>query len=598
MTGAAVSSIKGTICVWEGIPIDGFFFDGAFGTYYRALTGCFAPCEMANLTDPARVFSIHRAYVDAGANAIKTNTFGLNPGTTDADVLENALKEGVRLAREAAGERANVFADVGPIAASDRDVAEDYLSLVQMFAHEGLTRFLFETMDAFEPLVPAIRWIREAISDAVIAVSFAASQDGYTGAGLHYRDLIDAARAEGADLVGLNCVSGPAHMLGLLRRLDLTRGDLLAMPNAGYPARVNGRLLYEDNPGYFAEKLKDMKRLGVKVLGGCCGTTPEHIRRAAACCVGQSALPAQAKTPERQASAPILSALAGRIARGNLAIVEVDPPVDADISHLMNAARRLRDAGADAITLADAPLARARADSLMMAAMTLRETGIDVVPHLTCRDRNRIAVRGAFLAAHAAGIRNALIVTGDPIPGAAHGPDESAADKGVFNFNSFSLIDFLRGMNLGPFAEAPFFILAAFNISATNFDAELRRAERKIGRGADAFITQSIFSKDGVANLKKASEALGKPVIAGIMPVAGYKNAVFLNNEVPGVSIPIAFVDSLQNQPRDVVTERSLAFSRELIKEAKPFCAGFCVMTPLKRVDLAEALLQTIKGGL
>jgi homocysteine S-methyltransferase len=452
-------------------------------------------------------------------------------------------------------------------------------------------------MDEFEPLVLAIRWIRAEVPDAVVAVSFAASQDGFTGAGLHYRDLIDAVREEGADLAGLNCVSGPAHMLGLLRRLDLTRGDLIAMPNAGYPARVNGRLLYEDNPGYFAEKLKDMKRLGVKVLGGCCGTTPEHIRRAVACCAGEIALPAQAKAPERQTTARCPSSLAEKIARGNLAIVEVDPPVDADISHLMGAARRLRDAGADALTLADAPLARARADSLMMAAMTLRETGVDVVPHLTCRDRNRIAVRGALLAAHAGGVRNALIVTGDPIPGASHGPDESAADKGVFNFNSFSLIDFLRGMNAGPFANAPFFILAALNISAANFDAELRRAERKIARGADAFVTQSIFSKEGVVNLKKASEALGKPVIAGIMPVAGYKNAVFLNNEVPGVSIPKAFVDSLENQSRDVVTERSLAFSRALIAETKPFCAGFCVMTPMKRVDLAEALLQSIKGG-
>jgi homocysteine S-methyltransferase len=452
-------------------------------------------------------------------------------------------------------------------------------------------------MDEFEPLVPAIRWIRQALPGAVVAVSFAASQDGYTGAGRFYRDLIAAARAEGADFTGLNCVSGPAHMLGLLRRIDLARGDILAMPNAGYPARVNGRLLYEDNPGYFAEKLKDMKHLGVTVLGGCCGTTPEHIRRAVMRCAGEEMIPAEAKQPEKQAPSPSISPLAAKIARGNVALVEVDPPVDADASHLIGAARRLRDAGADALTLADAPLARARADSLMMAALTLRETGLDVMPHLTCRDRNRIAVRGALLAAHAAGVRNALIVTGDPIPGAAHGPDESAADKGVFNFNSFTLIDFLRGMNSGPFAESPFFILAALNVNAQNFDAELKRAQSKAERGAVAFVTQSIFTAEGIANLRRANEALGKPVIAGIMPVAGYKNAVFLNNEVPGVEIPKAFVDSLENQPRDVVTQRSLSFARDLIAEARPFCAGFCVMTPLKRVDLAEALLSTIKGG-
>ncbi len=579
--------------------IDGFFFDGAFGTYYRTLTGSGHPCEMANLTDPASVLKIHKAYVEAGADAVKTNTFGANPGTMDAETLARILREGVRLAREAAGERAQVFADIGPVSSADRDAAEDFLALSRAFAGEGLTRFLFETMDEFASLIPAIRWIRSAMPGGVVAVSFAASQDGYTGAGIFYRDLIDAARAEGADFVGLNCVSGPAHMMGLLRRLDLSRGDVMAMPNAGYPARVNGRLLYEDNPGYFAEKLRDMKRLGVRVLGGCCGTTPEHIRRAVSRCAGAEGLPpAEARPREPQEIPAAGHPLGVKLARGKIALVEVDPPVDADVGHFMSAARRMRDAGADAVTLADAPLARARADSLMMAALTLREAGIDALPHLTCRDRNRIAVRGALLAAHAAGIRGALIVTGDPIPGAAHGPGESAADKGVFNFNAFTLIEFLRGMNAGPFAQAPFLILAALNVNAQNFDAELRRAALKVEKGAEGFITQSIFSAESVANLRRAAEALGVPVIAGIMPVASHKNAVFLNNEVPGISIPKAFVDGLENQPRDVVTERSLSFCRDLIGEARDHCAGFCLMTPLRRADLAEALLKTVKGGL
>ncbi len=583
----------------EGIPIDVTFFDGAFGTYYRALTGVRQPCEMANLSDPSLVCEIHRAYVEAGANAVKTNTFAASLGTMAADTLERVLAAGVRLAVEAAGDRAQVFGDMGPVASADRDAAEDYLFLAQAFARLGLTRFLFETMDEFDPLVPAIRWIRGQVPGAVVAVSFAASQDGYTGAGLFYRDLIRAARAEGVDFTGLNCVSGPAHMLGLIKKLDLSRGDILAMPNAGYPARVNGRLLYEDNPGYFAEKLLEMKRLGVRVLGGCCGTTPEHIRRAVARCEGATlSIPAEARTPEKTDSPVVISPLAEKLSRGPVALVEVDPPVDADTGHLLEAARRLKRAGTDALTLADSPLARARADSLMMAALAIRETGVDAIPHLTCRDRNRIAMRGALLAAHALGVRGALAVTGDPIPGAAHGPDETAAaDKGVFNFNSYTLIDFIRGMNQGPLQSAPLFILAALNVSAQNFDAELRRAEKKLDRGAGGFITQSIFSPEGVKNLRRAREALGAPVIAGIMPVASYKNAVFLNSEVPGVSIPKDFVDSLEGQPRDVVTARTLAFSSELIGEARPFCAGFSLMTPLKRVDLAEALLKMVKGG-
>lgn len=581
----------------EGIAIEGFFFDGAFGTYYRALTGSLKPCELANVTDPGTVLKIHRDYIEAGADAIKTNTFAANPAVMEMDILGRVISEGVRIAREAAGDRA-VFADIGPIPPADRDAPEDYLFLAQTFAGKGLTRFLFETMDEFAPLIPAIRWIREKVPGAVIAVSFAASQDGYTGAGLFYRDLIAAARAEGADLVGLNCVSGPAHMLGLLRGLDLAREDVLAMPNAGYPARVNGRLIYEDNPGYFAEKLLDMKRLGVRALGGCCGTTPEHIRRAIARCAGAEPAPrAELRSTEPPAVTVGVSPLAEKIARGPVTLVEIDPPVDADVSHLLEAARRMRRAGADAITIADSPLARSRADSLMTAALAIREAGIVAVPHLTCRDRNRIAMRGALLAAHAAGVRSVLIVTGDPIPGAAHGPDESAQDKGVYNFNSTTLIEFIRGLNQGPFAGAPLFTLAALNINAVNFDAELRRAARKVEVGAGAFLTQSIFSEAGVRNLRRAREELGVPVIAGIMPVAGYKNAVFLNNEVPGVSIPQRFVDSLKDQPRDVVTERTLAFCRELIEMARPCSSGFYLMTPLRRVDLTEGLLRTVREG-
>ena len=554
---------------------------------------------MANLTDPARVLEIHRAYVEAGANAIKTNTFAAGPGVMDAETLEGVLSAGVRLAREAAEGRAQVLADMGPVTSADRDTADDYLVLAQVFARLGLTRFLFETMDEFEPLIPAIRWIRAQVPGAVVAVSFAASQDGYTGAGLFYQDLIRTARAEGVDFTGLNCVSGPAHMLGLIKNLDLSHGDVLAMPNAGYPARVNGRLLYEDNPGYFAEKLLEMKRLGVRALGGCCGTTPEHIRRAVVRCEGASlSIPAEARALAKSDAPVRVSPLAEKLSRGSVVLVEVDPPVDADPGYLLDAAHRLKRAGADALTLADSPLARARADSLMMAALAIREAGIDAIPHLTCRDRNRIAMRGALLAAHALGIRGALAVTGDPIPGAAHGPDESAAaDKGVFNFNSFSLIDFIRGLNQGPLQSAPMFILAALNIGAQNFDAELRRAEKKLERGAVGFVTQSIFGLEGIQNLRRAHEALGAPVIAGIMPVASYKNAVFLNSEVPGVKIPQGFVDSLEGQPRDVVTERTLAFSSELIAEARPFSAGFSLMTPLKRVDLAEALLNMVKGG-
>lgn len=571
------------------------FFDGAFGTYYRALTGSDAPCETANLNDASTVLRIHREYLQAGATAIKTNTFQANPAQFgEAAQWRAVIRRGWALAAQAARPfGAAVFADIGNILSPD--AAGDYCRAAREFLDLGAENFLFETLDDFDPLREALALVKSRGARAI--VSFAVGQDGYTRAGAHYANLLRAARAAGADVVGLNCVCGPTHMLRLFEALDLSEGAFSAMPNSGYPARVNGRLLYRDNPQYFAERLAALRDLGVEVLGGCCGTTPEHIECAARLIAGRAGAASprgpRAEQPRSQARE---SALAQTLFRGARAVVaELNPPIDADASFFLRAAKRLAASGADALTVPDSPLSRPRADSFLMSAKIAREAGVDVLPHLACRDKNAIALQGALIGGNIEGVQNVLAITGDPALGAA-AEGERAAGRNVFSLNALKLIGFIKSLNQTLFAARPYLIAAALNVNAPNFQAELDRARAKEDAGAQLLLTQALFTDESLENLRRAREALRLKLLCGILPVAGYKNAVFLNNEVSGIRLPEDFVQSLAGKDREAAAEISLAFSRRVIDRAEPLCDGYYLMTPLKRVDLTEALILYIRG--
>ena len=587
-------------------------FDGAFGTYYHKTGKPELRCELANLYDKDTVLRIHNEYISAGANTILTNTFGANSGlSADFTEIRKILRVGYAIANEAAkGKGVRVFADMGPLPPLEEGQAShEYLRLAGEFLGVGARDFLFETLADVQDILPAVRLIRKRAPESTVAVSFAVSQDGYTNLGLSYHHLIPLAAEGGADLVGLNCVCGPTHMLQLLKKLDLRQFPVLAMPNAGYPALENGRLEYRDNPEYFAGKLAEIAALGVDAVGGCCGTTPEHLREAVlrmGIAPSAPAMLASIKTSRSSLSShstdspfdhPPDDSFVESPPEGipspqgrPLIAVELDPPADTSCDYLISAARLARASGADMITVADSPMARTRADSVILAAKIRREAGIDVMPHIACRDRNQIAIKGLLLGAGIEGIHRVLAVTGDPMP-----QNERDPVKGVFFFNSQKLIAFIRSLNEEVFAGAPFEIAGALNINVRNFDTELRRAQKKLELGATMLLTQPIFSKRNFENYFKAREQLNCTLLAGILPVANYRNALFLNNEVAGIEIPAEVVERFRDKSPEDAKAVSVSFCRDIIDRLGPDCDGYYLMTPLKKIDYVCEVTEYIR---
>lgn len=568
---------------------DVLLFDGAFGTYYHALHGSAMAPELANLHRKNAVYEIHREYLAAGAQAIKTNTFAANSAlSTDSSLLGEIIKNGYETAVLAAGGSERVFADIGPI--RSENAAYEYGRITEQFLSLGASNFLFETQQELEPLKASIRRIQAVRRNARIFVSFAVSLDGYTKAGGFYKTLIAEALAAGADYAGMNCICGPAHMLELIQDLDVEAQPLLAMPNSSYPSMVNGRTAYIDNPDYFSDYLVRLYQCGVNVLGGCCGTTPNHIRAAAEklrAASGIKRLPVRKKAEALKTAEPKGFLTEDR----KMIAAELSPPIDTDMTYLLGAAERLKACGADYITVPDSPLAKPRASSVMTAARIQREIGIETIPHVACRDRNRIALQGELLSGNMEGLRNILALTGDPIPDTARDGNPS-----VFGFNSFRLMEFVRALNSDLFADSPYRICGVLNLNARNFDVELRRAEEKIRNGATVLFTQPVFTRQNAENLTAARQSLSCMLMAGIMPVASYRNALFLNNEVAGIEVPARILTLLKDKNAEETKEISVGFCRQLIDRVYDSCDGFYLITPLKKLEFTEMLIEYIRG--
>ncbi|MFP3154297.1 bifunctional homocysteine S-methyltransferase/methylenetetrahydrofolate reductase [Lachnospiraceae bacterium ZAX-1] len=559
------------------------FFDGAFGTYYYSLTNDDAPCERANFTDPKTVLSIHKEYIKAGVDYIKTNTFH----TTDTILLT----QGYGIAMQAVeGTDVCVFADIGPITCDAPSELElQYRKVAETFVALGATNFLFETLFEYDVIVPAIHLIKERIPHATIMVSFAVSQDGYTRKGLYYKTLLQNAAANPfVSIVGLNCACGPTHLLNLTKALDpaTLSKPFAAMPNSGYPSSLNGRMVFEDNAGYFARKINELFYEGASIFGGCCGTTPKHIQLAVKG-IHVKYIPV-ANQPK--SISPTLDKSIKRLALKPI-FVELDPPLSSDCTYLLDAVDKLKACRVEAITFADSPLAKARADSIMTAAKIKREKSIDVLPHLTCRDKNHIAMKASLLGASFEGIDRILAVTGDPVVFDAY------KKSGVFNFNSIGLISFIKSLNKDLFVDKPFSIGGAMNINARNFQKELERCKRKVDNGASFLLSQPMFTATAIENFIQAKRVLMQEsdckLYAGVLPVASYKNAIFLNNEVSGIEIPQDVIDRLIDKPVEKVYDVSIQFSKGIIEKVYDYADGFYIMTPLKKVDLICSLISS-----
>lgn len=577
--------------------------DGSFGTYYAEKYHTNEAPEYANIYHKDRVTKIHSSYLEAGAKLIRTNTFAANTMSMQKDfsfVREN-IQEAVSLAKIAiklAGcKDAFIVGDIGPISTasgfSSETIENEFYDIAKTFADEGIEIIQFETFMSMEILSNVIPKIKKELG-LYIMVSFSVNQLGYSASGLSAKNLIrEACEVEGVDSVGLNCGIGPYHMYNILKKIELPADKtLIAVPNAGYPVLTRNRMEFNSRPEYFAEKTRDLLSLGADIIGGCCGTSPEFIS-----CLSEitgmdiksekhieKSIAATAKNP---VNCGFLYDETGRKKDKKFIAVELIPPFNTDDEKLLESAHYLKNAGVDVLTFPDSPSGRTRVDSVLMAAKVYRETGIEVMPHVCCRDKNAFAMRAMFMGAKINDIKNFLIITGDPVPASARN-----LVKSVFNFSSVGLMKIAKEMNKEVFNENPLNYGGAINQNLINLDSVINTTKRKMEAGANFFLTQPVFSKEEAKRLRKIKEETGACIFAGIMPLISRRNALFMKNEIAGINVTDEIVERYpENGSKEEGEKVAVELAKEIISYIDDFADGYYFSFPFNRVYLLNRIL-------
>lgn len=556
--------------------------DGAMQTYFSLLhPEITQPVEYMNILHPEYILDIHKQYVSAGAQAIKTNTFTVNRTNYTQDECKQLIDQAIELAKQC---DAIIFADIGPIS-SEYDIYEEYKYIVDLFIQKDITHFLFETQTNTKGLKEISRYIRTKIEDPIIYASFALQPDGFTSEGIHIQDIIDEIHND-FDHIGLNCGCGLIHMHQIL---ETVQGITMIAPNAGYPTIIHNRTYYQVNPDYFAKEMVDMLRYGIEIIGGCCGTTPEHIQKMV------ELLPNEIHTHKgtisnyEKTDKDDTSLFFQKLSTNQKVIaVELDPPTNSQLSKFMKGAWQLKD-HVDAITIADCPIGRTRMDSSILACKIKRELNLDVLPHMTCRDRNLNATKALLLGTYAEGIRDVLLVTGDPIP--SEFKDEV---KTVYQFNSRKLARYIKSLESKGMLDA-FNLFGALNINALNFDIQLQLAKEKIKHGMIGFFTQPVLSLEAFENLKRAKKELDAYILGGVIPVVSHRNALFMENEINGIHVCQEIIDTYENKDRNESTQLAIDISTKIMTEIENYVDGFYLMTPFGRTELMIQILENYK---
>lgn len=568
-------------------------FDGAMGSYFSSIhPDPLYPCEEGNMTCPQTISEIHKGYLEAGAKAIKTNTFSLPEKSSFP--LEELIPTAYGLAKKQGDlYGAYVFADMNIDSRSlemtqEGEALSHYEKIIDLFLAQGAEHFLFETCTSGLYLNELAQYIKEKSPEAYILASFAVGLEGFTSTGESATDILADLSPE-IDGLGFNCICGPHHMLDLMQQIKSPR-LISAMPNASYPTVLGKRLGFGQNPQYFAEEMGKIAQEGIRILGGCCGTTPDCIAQLAKNLRKPREKPSLSPSVKISQSTVAVSAFYEKLKSGEKPIaVEWDSPSVPEITDYMAKAKLLQASGVDLLTIADCPVARPRIDSSLVACKLKRELAMDAMPHMTCRDRNINAVKALLLGLSVEEVNNVLLITGDPIP-----QEQRKEIKTVYEFNSRMLIRHIESLNQSLFSN-PFYLYGALNINALNFQVQLGMAKEKIKNGAVALFTQPVMSQRGYDNLKIAKEQLSVPLVGGIFPAVSERNIRFLTNEISGFHVAPELSQLYQGKSPEECSALAISVSQKIAQEIAPFVDGFYLITPFTRVDLVLEIVKTLK---
>lgn len=602
--------------------------DGAMGTILHqrgaGFDGCF---DALNLSDPALVGDIHREYIEAGSLIIQTNTFGANRYKLSRHGLENKVKEvnlaGVEIARRVVmGSFKDILiaGDIGPLgvrlAPFGRVKPEEahiaFQEQIQALIEAGADLILIETMTDLYEIREAVKCTRELAAAIPIVASMTYTRDDRTLLGDSPASVARALNEDGADLIGVNCSGGPEQILRILKqmRAAVPNGKFSVMPNAGWPEQVGGRIMYPAGPEYFGEYALAFRKFGACLIGGCCGTTPAHIsamsralNSAPALDLVDLAQPAESIN-ENNAEPETLppTEYARKVASGKFVVsVEMDPPRGLATQKLLAGASLLSEAGADVINVADSPMARMRMSPWAVCDMIQRKIAIETVLHFPTRGRNLIRVQGDLLAAHALGVRNVFVVMGDPT---SIGDYPDAMDN--YDLVPSGLVKLIKqGFNTGVDHSGAdigqptnFFVGCALNLYPGSPADELKNLRRKISAGADFVLTQPVYdpeiAKDFLRMVRNEMGDLQVPVFAGILPLANFRHASFLDQEVPGINIPQQILDQMSKTSENSGQE-GVKIAVDIIGQLKESIQGIYIMPAFGRFDLAAEIIESIK---
>jgi len=596
--------------------------DGAMGTLLHARGVAQHAClERQVLDAPDIVRRIHEDYIAAGADIIETNTFGANRFRLARHHLDEKVHEinfrAVRLARDAreiSGHNIFVAGAIGPTgrmlkSVSDvrkEDVRAAFREQVDALLEGGVDLIVLETFPDLDELTEAIGAIKEADSYLPVIAQMTFQRDGRTMGGEAPDEVANVAASLGADVAGINCSLGPQSALTVIEQMSAaTAIRLSAMPNAGLPRFMDGRLVYPSTPEYFGEYTRKLVEAGANIVGGCCGTTPEHTARMREALEGEwntrgrprtivltrdmDAPPAEPEQPART--------LREKLKGGEFVVsVELDPPRGLNPRKVLEGAAHLKQLGADAINIGDSPMARVRMSAIAMAMLIQQRVGIETIIHFTTRDRNLMAIQSDLLGAHALGIRNVIALTGDPPTGGEYG-----RATGVWDVDSVGFIKILRQLNSGTDwagnsigKGTDFWIACAANPTADDVDLELNRVRRKIEAGADALMTQQVYSAEILRSFLDRLGPLDIPVIVGIMPLQSYRHAEFIHNELAGVFVPEDVRERMRLAGDNGIAE-GIAQARELLEECRSFVNGVYLVPSFGRVEVVGELVTLAK---